>query len=288
MNQDNSVLHYSDYRAFLISHAQHMKTRNQRWSYGAWAKRLGLKTTSSITKIVQGKRNPGDSITEKLVDYFKFSPQEAHYFRDLIRLHKVKKDPRLAVVLMEKMHQENPKSPIKLIDLKTFSVISNWYCLTIREMTRVDNFVEDPEWISKNLEFDVTPTDVSRAIKLLISVNLLERDESGRLQIRETSINTADDLSSEAIKQYHEHMLDHAKDAVRKFDVKERDFNSLTLNIDARNLDQAKEMVRNFKWKFEQALAEENGNHRIYQFQTQLFPLTKASGDIKDRKGDAE
>ena len=84
---------FSDYRSFLLSYAQDMKRRRPSWSYRSWAKKLELGAVSSITKIIQGDRNPGPVLIEKLIRYFKFRERDAQYFRDLVQLHKIKQDP---------------------------------------------------------------------------------------------------------------------------------------------------------------------------------------------------
>ncbi|MNT06148.1 hypothetical protein D3C72_1408020 [compost metagenome] len=71
-----------------------------------WAQRMGLRDTSSITKILNGAREPGELITERLVAYFDFNDKDKLYFEDMIRLKKISKDPRLSAVLMEKMGVE--------------------------------------------------------------------------------------------------------------------------------------------------------------------------------------
>lgn len=103
-----NIFSFNDYRSFLLAYAHVMKEKNPRWSFGAWARRLELKTTSSLTKILQGDRNPGAEITDKFVKYFRFSEQETEYFRDLIRLEKIKHDGRLVSLLVEKMKKEYP------------------------------------------------------------------------------------------------------------------------------------------------------------------------------------
>ena len=96
-------MHYADYREFLQNYFHETKQKNPKWSYGSWAKKLGLKDTSSITKIIQGRREPGNKITEKLVSYFAFTGSEAQYFRNLIQLNKIKPNPQFATLLFERM-----------------------------------------------------------------------------------------------------------------------------------------------------------------------------------------
>lgn len=273
MKTSVNIIRHTDYRTFLLAHVQEMKDQKPSWSYGAWSKTLGLKTTSSITKIVQGIRDPGPEITEKLVAYFKFTDRQARYFRDLIRLQKIKKDPRLSILLMEKMGKDHPNSSLRIMDDKTFLVISNWYYLALRELCRAKGFREDPEWISERFLFKVTPREIQTAIKTLTELNLLVRIE-GRLTLAEGCLDTTNDIASEGIKRYHEQMLENAKLALRRVSPEDREITSTSMLIHSRNLEYAKELIRDFKKKFERLLEEEEGD-QVYHLQIQFFPLTE-------------
>lgn len=274
MKTNLRIQQFSDYRVFLQTHAQDMKKTKTAWSFGLWSKSLGLKTTSSLTKIIQGQREPGPQITDKFVRYFGFDHKQAQYFRDLIRLQKIKNDSRLSVMLMEKIGKDFPQSSLRLMDNKSFLIISNWYYLALRELVRIKGFQENPDWIVEQFQFKITGREVSQAIKILIEMGLLKRDKSNNLIIVDGRLDTSNDISSEAIRRYHEQMLEHAKAAVRKFNVEEREITSTTLVMNSKQIGIAKELIREFKQKFEQLLEDESGD-RVYQIQIQLFPLTK-------------
>lgn len=265
---------FTDYRTFLVAHVQDMKKKKKNWSYGAWAQSLGLKTTSSITKIINGEREPGPNMTKKMVHYFEFDEKQAQYFRDLICLQKIKSNPRLSVLLMEKMGKDYPDSRLRVMDDKSFLIISNWYYLALRELCRMQNFKEEPEWISEIFLFKVTSREISQAIKTLVQLDLLKRDSKGLLYLHEGRLDTSNDIASEAIKRYHEQMLEHAKSAIRKITVEEREITSTSLLMSSANLKMAKDLIREFKQKFEKLMEEDCGD-RVYQLQIQLFPLTK-------------
>jgi uncharacterized protein (TIGR02147 family) len=272
--QSVNINHFTDYRTFLLAHVQNMKQKKKSWSYGAWAKAMDLKATSSITKIISGERGPGPEITEKLIQYFKFNDKQAQYFRDLIRLEKLKSDPKLSTLLMEKLSRDFPAMRSRYMDDKTFLIISNWYYLALRELCRNANFQEDPEWISERFLFKVNARDISQALKVLLQMGLLERDPSGRLILAESRLETSTDTASEAIKRHHEQMLEHAKTALRKVRLEEREFTSTTLLMSTGQMSEAKELMREFKMKFEKIMEKESGD-QVYQFQLQLFPLSK-------------
>jgi len=276
MNSKLSIRTFTDYRSFLSAHAQDMKRDRAHWTFGMWAQRLGLKDTSSITKIMNGDRDPGDQITEKMISYFKFNGKDALYFKDLVRLSKIRKDPRLSVLLMEKMAKQHPNNMDRLLDEKTFSAISNWYYLPLREMTRLKDFKENPEWIAEQLHFKVGALDLRKALERLVDLGLLRRGRSGRLEVAEGQIQTTNDVANEAIKRAHEQTLENAKIAVRSIPLEAREFQCESLVINTENLPQAKQMIREFREKFSKTFEEEHGDS-VYQIQLQFFPITKTS-----------
>lgn len=275
-----NIIHFADFRTFLVAHAQEMKAKKPNWSYGAWAKRLGLTSTSAISRVLGGQREPGPQMVERLILYFGFNDKEATYFRDLIMLRKVKDDPKLIVLLMEKLQKKHPHTFKSTLDTESYAVISNWYHLAIREMLSLDEFLADPEWISKRFQFKVTPREVAQAIENLIRVGLLTRDAEGRLKATEAKVSSTRDVASEGIKRYHEQMLDNAKLALRELGVEEREFGATTLSFRSENMGKAKALIREFRAKFED-LMEEGSGDGVYQLQFQLFPLTRPKANAR-------
>lgn len=265
---------FTDYRTYLIAHAQEMKKLKPDWSYGIWAKSLKLKSTSSITKIIQGQRDPGSQIENEFIKYFKFNDKQTSYFKDLIQLQKISGNPRLSLMLIEKMGKDFPDANLKTLDTKKFMAISNWYYLSLRELLRIKNIKEAPEWLAEQFIFKVTPTEIKNAINIMLDLGLLVRDEKKNLCIAEGRLETSSDISSEAIKQYHEQMLDNAKTALRQTHVDERELTGTTLVMNSKNIKVAKELIREFRKKFEMLMEDESGD-QVYQIQIQLFPITQ-------------
>ena len=84
------VLNYSDYRLFLQDSFHYSQKKNPQWSYEAWAHKLELQSNTSLLKIINGQREAGKKIQDKLVEYFGFNDTEAQYFNDLVELSKLK------------------------------------------------------------------------------------------------------------------------------------------------------------------------------------------------------
>ena len=174
---------------------------------------------------------------------------------------------------MERMGREHPDAHLFVISDKSFEIISNWFCMTIREMIRLQDFKEDFAWFQKRLMFEVSAVEIEKAIKDLLHQGLIKRNSKGALVSAPGLLHTTNDIASEAIKRFHEQMLDHAKTSLRKVSVEKREFTAETMTINTAKIPEAKEMIRDFKAKFSRMYEELEGDE-TYQFQIQLFPLT--------------
>ena len=78
------VLEYTQLQDFLVDMVNSLKTDRKHWSFGRWARELGIKHTATVTRIVHGQRIPGHRLTETLIQYFGFDGSRASHFRSLV------------------------------------------------------------------------------------------------------------------------------------------------------------------------------------------------------------
>jgi len=55
-----------------------------------------------------------------------------------------------------------------------------WYAPVIREMIQLAQFSPDPVWISKKLKRLITPAQATQALELLLQLQLVVKDDSGK------------------------------------------------------------------------------------------------------------
>jgi len=273
-----SVLKYTDYREFLRDHATHKRRKNPRWSIGLWARKLKLGSTTSLNMILNGQRHPGDTISERLVDYFGFEPRERDYFLDLIEFAKVKKTgtnrTRLKHLLADDLKKlASGKAPKKL-NQKTFLAISHWYCYAIRQMTLLKDFDGTPAAIAKRLQFPVTESELTNAIDTLLDVGLLKKSANGKIKRVSKFVKTDDDIASEGLKRFHEAMIANAAKSIRQFDVNDREISGLTLAVRREQMPEAKRLIRRFIQDFE-SLGQAEDADQVCQLNIQFFPLAR-------------
>lgn len=268
------VFKYSNYRSFLRDYYDRKRERDPRWSYGVWAKQLRLKSSSTMIMVVNGTRHPGPKLVKSLNHYFGFKKNEAEYFEDLVRLQKAKNDVRLSVMLMEKLSHEHPKKKFFYLDQKSFFTISNWYYYVIREMVHVRGFSENPEWISEALNKRITVKEARTALLTLIELDLLKRDENGKLVQSRGHLDTSNDVANEGLKRFHEQTLEISRSMVRELPPELREITGTTFAMNLSNLPRAKDLIRKFKRDLCDLLEEPNSDG-VFHLEIAFTPLTK-------------
>lgn len=278
-----SILDYTDYRAFLNAHFQDKKRQNAGFSFGVWARLLGLKNNTSLLKIMNGQRNAGPAIQENLASYFKFDARERAYFADLVQLAKVTSDSPLHGRIVERLSVRHRASRFQLLTNEQFSVISDWWCYAIRQLAKLPGSESDPVSISKRLRFSVTPKQVTTAIKRMVSLKMLTADEDQRLHATSEPVRTTNDVSSEAIKRFHESSFENCQKSVREVPVEQREHSAYVFAFDDSEMVLAKEFLRAMVDHFEERFGMSANPNQIYQLQIGLIPLTK---DVSKKRKD--
>ena len=243
-----------------------------------WAKQLGLRSSSTLIMILNGQRNPGPQLTEKLCRYFRLNQQAAAYFHDLIRLAKVRTDVQLGLGVLKQLEQRHPGRGFRLLDQDTFHAISNWYCYAIRELVNVKDFREDPEWISRQLQFPVSCEKVEEALNTMLRLGLLERNARGRLVTSAQHLDTKSDAGDEGLKRYHEQLLGNAAESLRTVPSLEREVSGGCFAIREKDVKRAKELIRSFQIELCNEIEQKNSD-RVYQIEVAFFPLSKSSSE---------
>jgi uncharacterized protein (TIGR02147 family) len=146
--------------------------------------------------------------------------------------------------------------------------------LAIKQLISTPTFIEDEQWIYRRLRKKVSIGQIKIAIKDLEELNIIGRNESGKLVVLKHGLITSNDISSSVIKKHHAGMIELAKLALIEQEVKERQINSTTLKIKTEDISDAKryifEFIKDFASRF-----NTNNSDNIHQLNVQFFELTK-------------
>ena len=86
------VVDYRDYRKFLADYYVYKKQTTCFFSYRYFSLKAGISSPSFFKKVVDGERNLTLSVMEKFCIALKLSPDDADFFRTLVRYNQAKSD----------------------------------------------------------------------------------------------------------------------------------------------------------------------------------------------------
>jgi uncharacterized protein (TIGR02147 family) len=263
---------FYNYREYLKNYLVTAKIKNPKFSIGAWSKKLGLKSTAALAKILSGERGLGDSVLEKLIIYFQFTKQETLTFRSLVSISKMKISEQDKAALCQKLYSQskNRKLESRRIALDQFNLFATNLPFAIYELGKIPGLTVKK--LMSKLS-DSKESDILESIKTLTRLNFIDISSEQTIRSKKLHLETTDDVPNEAIKHYHKNGLTHAAKKIDDVAVELREFQSLLLLLNTKNLAKYKKMVRDLMDDIENCDSSDSVN-RLYALQVQLYPVS--------------
>ena len=246
----------------------------------AWSKYLGFSNNAPLSLMLSGKRPIPKKYIPAFAKSFKLSKKETNYLETLIN-YESQKDPTAKRFYLEKLKNISPNNSISSVEVETFKYFGNPICMTILEMSDLQDFQLDEKWILKRLNFKSTQSEIKDCIEVLKNLNLYTTDENGEFKKTYQHITNKTDIADKGSQNYHKNVSLLASEAILKEAINDREFNGYAFNIQKSKIPKAKELIRDFVKNFITEIeAQPNEGDETYQFNVQLFQLTKN----KDKK----
>lgn len=239
----------------MFSEFMKRKTRNPRYSLRAYAKWLGL-SPAQLSQMLTGKRPVTLKSLKLISNRLELSPIE-------------KKQLASGFLINELTDQESEaKKKLKLKE-DQFRLISDWYHLAILGLAQIKPSSSDPRWVAQRLGIGVEQAHQG----------LLRLERLGLLQTKPTlkqlgnPLEVVSETPSEAIRKYHKQNLNLALEKIETVTLANRQFQSISLPINPKNLEEYKLLIDDFLEKAT-LLAKKHSSTEVYHLNVQLFPVT--------------
>ena len=159
------------------------------------------------------------------------------------------------------------------INMALYHIIADWYHFAILTLAKTKDFKEDPDWIGKRLE--ISPHQANAAIERMEKLGLLIRKKN-RIESTEKMFSTSDEIPNAWIRKAHHQDLELARKSLDEDNIEKRDFTSVYLAINPRQIPEAKRLIREFRDKMI-SLLEENTKQKseVYNLAFQLYPISR-------------
>jgi uncharacterized protein (TIGR02147 family) len=276
-----SLYQYVDYRQFLSRYYTHRKKDDTRFSYRAFSRKAGFVSPSYLLDVIKGEKNISLKSIDGVCRALGLNARERLYFENLVRFNQ-SNTTEAKRHYYEQLAPYLKKESGSQLSKDQYLYFSQWYAPVIREMVNLDNFKEDPKWMSWKLRGRVTPLQAKKALQLLFNLKMVERDDEGRLRATETNLTTPNEVAEVVMVKFHKEMLLLARESVEHDEGDHREISGITAALTSEQFKAVKTKIQEFQDTLMHELIETNSKaSEVYQINFQFFALTNQKEDSK-------
>lgn len=272
---EKSIFAYDDYRSYLKDLYKARKEQSKDFSFRFFARIAGFKSPSFLKLVMEGKSNLSKESIEKFSKALKQTDAEAHFFKNLVLLNQATTSSEKAPYAKELLKSRGYRK-IHPLSEALYGYLSTWYFVAIKEMVDLKDFREDPQWIANKLGSGIRPSDVKKAIKEMVNLEVLGRNSEGQLIQIKSFIMTADEVVSSSAAEYHRAMAKKAALSIDAVPKAKRELSALTVSVSNETVLKIKSMIQKFKNDIMEVCTEDTHADNVYQVNLHLFPLLEA------------
>lgn len=245
---------------FLKSEFTKRKTKNPNFSVRAFARWLEL-SPAQVSQVMSGKRPLTLKALEKINKKLDISPFEKQTLVDsLVGTSAKRQNPATLT---------DEQQSFRTLSEDQFKMMADWYHVAILSLTRIPNAKADPRWIARKLNISVE--DANEALQRLLRLGIVETSPKF-IQIGDP-LKVISEIPSSAIRRYHKQNLALASEKVDTVDNSMKNFDSLCIAINTKDIPQLKNHIDRFLNQIQKFSDKSKPDH-VYNLNLQLFPIT--------------
>ncbi len=233
-----------------------------------FARNFGV-SAAYLSRILAGKRKIPLSRVEQICERIDAPKDWKKLFRLVAAFEGSKggeqNDFRKQIKLLTTKHPE-----YSMVSDACFQIICGWHHAAIIELTKINGFKSEPAWISARLGISLMDTQL--AIDRLLRFGMLV-EVRGKIKAAAAGF-AVPDISSSAIKKFHEMMLGKALHALKYTPVSQRNFQSSIVASSKAKMVEANLRINHFLDELTHWL-ESGEQDCLYAVGIQAFPIEK-------------
>lgn len=222
-------------------------------------------SSGRLSEILNGKRRLSEYYLDKICLALKLSSEDTAVLRKAFieENSKINSSDEYEQFL-------NDEQIEKLTDWKVFAFMSFFQTSIYQSLIKTHQTQDlQIQWMAENM--NLRPQEISDVFGVMKKAKLIEWTRD-RWEPIHSEASTGYDIPNKFIQEAHARDLDLAKEKLVSTEVAKRDFSSITLAIDPKDILKAKKMIRTFRRNFAKTL-EKGQKKCVYQISIQFFPL---------------
>ena len=272
------VFAFTNYREYLLAFYESKRAKNAAYSMSTFVRRAGLGENSRgyLKLVIEGKRNLTSNTIRRFTEALSLSGKETLYFENLVQFNQAK-NAQDKQYFFERLSAaaEGAESKQFALMKSRYQYHTCWYYVAVRELVGLSNFQEDLGWISSQLRSKISRRQAQEALDLLVQLDLIRRDENGKLIQSEPLVKYAGGTFNEVHHRFHLEMIERAKESLTTDPYQERTGSGVTLSCDYDRLPEIKKAIDAFRDELNIKFGLGSSSpDTVFQINVQLFQLT--------------
>lgn len=266
---------YFCYRSFLNDFFNYKKANNSNYSHRLFSSKAGLKSSGHLKMVINRDRNIGVKALPCYLKGLGFTQKKDQEFFKLLVKYDQSKDLSDKAKHFENILKLKERSGVSIISASQFRLLSDTSMVTLYVLIGFKQFCMTRERIFSSLTKEIPKAKIEKNLNILLEMNLIENID-GCYKQTVGALSTPDDIKAIAVNKYHEEMILRSLESLKKDPANERNFNGVTIGIDAKKFDIVCEKINRFRRELNEILSEDElSSNQVYQLNLNFFPLTK-------------
>lgn len=265
-----------NYRDQLKAEFYKRKTLNPSYSLRAFARDLKI-SAPQLCAVFKGTKGISPAVAMKIIEGLDLSKVEGEIFlRSVEALHSRQEQSKQNSRELLRKFIESEK--FQTLKMSNFSVINEWYYLSLLQTFELKDFTPSTEWIANKL--GIAEFEVEKALEELVYAGLVKK--TAKFFEPSQSFLKTENIPSRAIRMYLQQMLSKAGRALETQTIQERDFSSTVFSMDSKRLPEFKRKLQEFRENFCQSASQSKSKDRVYALSIQFFNVS--TNEQKEKK----
>ena len=266
------IFTYFDYRSWMGDAQKAIKLHRKVFTFEYIARKVGLRSKSHITQIIQGTKGIPVRLIDKFAATFELDVNEARFLEALVgfnhsRTHHDKK------VFLDRMVALQGKVNKRIV-AEQYEFCRHWYYPVIRELVRVVKVSDNMGELARMVRPRITTREARDAVQALEAMRLIQRDAKGFLQQTDSVITFGDGWRSVAVREFQHQALDLAKNALEEVLPESREISTVTMSITKARFRQIKDRLQEFRQEVLGMVRTDDDPEQVFQMSLSLFPVS--------------
>lgn len=281
MKSEFSIFHYTDYREYLRDFIAVKKQTSRGFSIRQLCLNAGISTENYILRVIRAQRNLGPRNAERLLEALRLENTERQYFHLLMQ----KENARTVESKMKYFERIQSIQRRRKVENRTIdnSILRDWHTMVILELARCLNFSFEPANISRSLNKNVSPFQISESIDFLVNKGYLSK-KNGKWKVNEFSIGTTDGTLDLLVQLNHRANLLMAADAL-DWPLSKRGNWGLTLAMQKKRIPELKSRLRKAMEEISNEFANDPQSDSVFRIGAYCFAQAEISKIPENKSG---